>query len=298
MATSRRRVGFTLIELLVVIAIIAILIGLLLPAVQKVRTAAARSQTLNNLKQIGLACHNYHDARGFLPHPGQLGIGAATSTNPDSGPWSYQILPYLEQQAVFNSVLDTTAGAATRNVTLKAFLCPGRSRKGFAAIGDPRPDGTTVANGQSGATTDYALNTWLNGSLALNATTGLYEGNEGAGGLMAQPNMKKKLVGISDGTSNTVIVGSKKVVIPQYQQPGGSYDESLFRANGGTNRNGRVVVKDAPDLVLSSRDWGSPFESCPMAMADGSVRMVPFGINLQTIGLRDPDDGVVPTGDI
>jgi prepilin-type N-terminal cleavage/methylation domain-containing protein len=286
MTQKNVRLGFTLIELLVVIAIIAILIGLLLPAVQKVRTAANRTQTQNNLKQIALACHNYHDVRNFLPHPGT--VSPANSANPESGPWAYQILPYLEQQAVFNSV---TATASSRDVTLKSFLCPGRARKGFAAVGDLRPDGTPVPSGASGATTDYALNTWLNGSLDGNGVV-----TDGAGGLKTQPNMKKKLVAISDGTSNTLLVGSKKLNTNQYQQPGGGYDESLFISNGGVNRNGRSIVKDDPNAT-PSRDWGSSFESCPMSMADGSVRMVPFGIDLQTIGLRQPDDGIVPQGD-
>jgi hypothetical protein len=243
--------------------------------------------TLNNLKQIGLACHNFHDGHKYLPWPGSA---RSDSAAPDSGTWAYQILPYLEQDNVARSI---TSAPDTRNVTLKVFLCPGRGRKGFAAVGDPYPGGTVNAN-QSGAATDYALNAWLNGSLALvpGSDPPAYQPNDGAAGLKEQPNMRRTLDNIPDGTSNTLLVASKMLNPNQYQQPGGSYDESLFLVNGGANRNGKLVFKDDVNNA-TSRNWGSPFEACPMGLCDGSVRMVPFGIDIDAVGLRRPDDGIV-----
>src|SRR5260370_19613008 len=128
-----RRSGFTLIELLVVIAIIAILIALLVPAVQKVREAASRLQCKNNLKQIGLALHNYHGTNKSLP-PGFR--SKAASVDGDSlGPgwgWGAYLLPYLEQENVFRQIdftkdIAAPANAQARLTSLAVFLCPSDS---------------------------------------------------------------------------------------------------------------------------------------------------------------------------
>src|SRR5262245_12198705 len=120
-----RRWGFTLVELLVVIAIIAILIGLLVPAVQRVREAAARTQCLNNLKQLGLALHNFHDAHnGFPP---------AKQTAPSTHGWIAFTLPYLEQKALFDlyrfdvnwdDPATNDASGGVNQTSLSVLLCP------------------------------------------------------------------------------------------------------------------------------------------------------------------------------
>jgi prepilin-type N-terminal cleavage/methylation domain-containing protein len=124
MRFAMRRAGFTLIELLVVIAIIAILIALLVPAVQKVRFAAARTQSTNNLKQLALASHAYHDAFKQLPSNGTVD---ASKTTHVSGSWAYQILPFVDQQPLY----DTQPSSTPITNPVATFLCALRGRPGF-----------------------------------------------------------------------------------------------------------------------------------------------------------------------
>jgi len=191
-----RRKAFTLIELLVVIAIIAILIALLVPAVQKVREAAARTQCTNNLKQLGLALHSYHDTYKKLP-PGIYTDGGK------AGPlyhttWVVQILPYLEQTPLYtktltfltaNPGLPWQAANPSTSATLPVVICPSNSRPQFIQSPNDVFDGPC-------ALTPYLANA---------GTTS----NPVAGDGVLFSDSVVTLIGITDGTSNTLMVGER-----------------------------------------------------------------------------------------
>jgi prepilin-type N-terminal cleavage/methylation domain-containing protein len=257
------RTGFTLIELLVVIAIIAILIGLLVPAVQKVREAAARISSSNNLKQIGLAAHSFHDTYKRLPYNGVWDVWGK-STVAGSGSWAFQILPYIEQTSAFNAATGTSPGPQT---ALSVFTCPGRGRIGFTGPG---------GNPRSGPTTDYAINCRL---------------NDPTGGSTGAADKRTKLNTIPDGSSNTIFAGQASLLLTQYTtNDPGNWNETFYVGGyGGSGRNGYVCQQDADGISIGGQ-WGGPFVGGAMfVLADGSVRSVPFGFNLQPAIL--PNDG-------
>jgi prepilin-type N-terminal cleavage/methylation domain-containing protein len=193
------RFAFTLVELLVVIAIIAVLIGLLLPAVQKVREAGYRAKCMNNLKQQGLALHNFHDANGVFP-PGLGALGDRQVMRPDPGPiylptvpanlryasWITWLLPTLEQEALFRTMRRTDMPTAPYGPPLALFLCPSDARV------DTVYDYTGIR-----PTTFYA---GVSGTANNNGKWPICDG-------VLYRSSKTRIDDIADGTSNTLMAG-------------------------------------------------------------------------------------------
>jgi len=278
-----RNRGFTLIELLVVIAIIAILIALLVPAVQKVREAAARTQSTNNLKQIVLSMHGFHDANKRLPFNGSstaVGLtvyaAAAAPSNPTSGSWAFQILPYIDQVPMY------TLGKAGNalNSGVAAYMNPMRGRPNFI---------TGI-----GPWTDYFLNVAIN--------TGV-DGTQVAATVGMSDN-RRTMVSISDGTSNTVFVGDGQLSTGDYTVNAEitSYSTDIWlggtagtcrgggfttAAAASTAAGGAVMAKDpnAATGKATLNAWGGPFsQGALIGMGDGTVRLFPYSMSGAVFG--------------
>jgi len=316
----RRRSAFTLIELLVVIAIIAILIGLLLPAVQKVREAAARAKCSNNLKQLALACHAYHDVNNGLPR------GAEGSVLPQPNPpgnttmfvgtgWLTYILPYEEQAPLFSQYslaiayndTTTTINGVTSvnlrvgNVKVPTHYCPSGPNLQSG-------NGSEVANGQTNETTHYygvmgpggTTNPTTNvvGGVTYSYTVGSANANGAwsAHGMLSHfqnatgsvsTNRIVKLTDVTDGTSNTLMIGEISMNIPSTTPAIPNHYRSWVRGNNG----GSGVTKNVTYAIGSTFYNGSnnfndiSFMSnhtggANFANGDGTVRFVRTSVTM------------------
>jgi prepilin-type N-terminal cleavage/methylation domain-containing protein/prepilin-type processing-associated H-X9-DG protein len=287
------RSGFTLIELLVVIAIIAVLIGLLLPAVQKVREAAARMSCQNNLKQLGLAMHTYHDANGAFPY---LRSGGGQNRHT----WALILLPYVEQDNVLRVFRTPITGVnmtdgvnnftatdpqivAARQVQIKIFFCP--TRRGTGSL-SPITTGSAI----TGMPSDYAASVGDSGTVP---TTGVF----------TQVNSNHmttftKMSAITDGTSNTVMIGEKHIQLGFINDPiqdgmifSGSEQQTYSRRGGPSNP---LAISNTTAINNQFGSWHTGV--CQFVFADGSVRPIKNSIPGTTLGLlTNKSDGLVIT---
>lgn len=286
----RTRSGFTLIELLVVIAIIAILIALLLPAVQQAREAARRSECKNNLKQVGLAIISFHDTYKRFPQAGgnsPLGENPAVRTFYFS--WPFHIYPYLEHDALFkltpkDPLVDITTlpgGAAILakldTTTVKTFYCPTRR---------------SVRRYHGDAVTDYA------GNLGSAVNDGVIVTNSGT---TITTFLGVNMASIKDGTSNTLLVGERRINNQDIESGNDFYDNEpavrpaddcdvVRRAQPiGGSWLGPAMDNDVITSVSGGHfgggglcQFGGPHVGGMMAtLCDGSVRMINYQINVK-----------------
>lgn len=218
------RRGFTLIELLVVIAIVGVLVGLLLPAIQRVREAANRMSCANNLKQIGLACHSYEGSYGCLPPgSGNMGAGAANGAS-----ILILVLPYLEQANLYNQfdfnqdVSIAAANYTARIQEVKFFLCPSDGQVGGKPQGGKAPAGLSTATpaGRSNYLGNIGTTAYVRSTDG--ARVGIFQYQLQANSCAASNNIpssalcgsnvttRVRITDVSDGTSNTCLFSETK----------------------------------------------------------------------------------------
>lgn len=295
-ASRPARSGFTLIELLVVIAIIAILIALLLPAVQQAREAARRTQCRNNLKQIGLAMHNYHDVHSALP-AGWIGIDLSTGNADIEGRngwcWASKILPYIDQANVYNQInfqlaVEDPANLIPRKTILSSFRCPSNA---IAELTWTITDGTNDL-------AELSLSNYpgVFGTSEIHACEGNPAPFQCSGEGMFYHNSSLRFSNVIDGLSNTIMVGERKIrhdpdwhttwtgVVP-------TGEETLESILGTTDHTPNNPANHLDDFS-SYHAGGAIF-----ALGDGSARFIQQNIDLTVYQNLATRAGGEPTGE-
>lgn len=288
---KNRRTAFTLIELLVVIAIIAVLIGLLLPAVQKVREAAARMSCSNNLKQFGLAMHNFNDTNGHFPY---LRSGGGQNRHT----WALLLLPYIEQNNIYNAYKTPLTGVSqtdgfnnhtstdpvmvqARQAQVTTFFCPSRRSPTSLSL-------ITTGSTVTGMPSDYGA---CSGDTSAAPTTGVFK-------LVNSNHMLafNKIGDIADGTSNTIMLGEKHVPLGLLNDP--IVDGMIYSASEQQTyyrRAGASWPLAISNTVVASSQFGSWHTGvCQFVFGDGSVHAISTSIPGSTLGLlANINDGQV-----
>jgi prepilin-type N-terminal cleavage/methylation domain-containing protein len=312
-----RRQGFTLIELLVVIAIIAILIGLLLPAIQKVREAANRTQCINNLKQMGLAFQSHHDVYKVFPSGGMRWTdgndrtwsggkgGTPAIYDQQAWGWMYQILPFIEQTNVWKNPVEDEV----TSFPVPYYFCPTVAKIRIYKY---------TQNGDVD-TQDRAMNDYLGNGGTWGYDQFTYPAAALDGPLVPSKILSKKtrrITDIVDGTANTILVGEKWLIPNAFKGTSYCSDDQGFTDGWdndtmafGKARGNSSAAPVPPRPTLRAGTWpsgdecgaifGSVHASCLFVFCDGSVHSVDFGINPQNwLRLCSINDGqpVTPDG--
>jgi len=289
--TTRNR-AFTLIELLVVIAIIAILIGLLLPAVMKVKQATAKVACSNNLKQIGLGLINYEGSNGTFP-PGGVSLVAGGGSPGNYGNWAIYLLPFVEQgplfsQYNFNVTNEDPANAAVVMTPVKVYSCPSDPNAGTTS----KPAGTAAAYGAYACASYRAMdgksdgtNFWDNGPAnwtGAGSWRGVLHSTWPAQGMNAE-----KITTITDGTSTSMMVGEYYTATTPTRTTYWAYTYTSYSMGSAMPNSAYMLAdfdlcgKNSGNSNACKRGFGSYHsQGINFVFADGSVRFVPITIDV------------------